>query len=488
MPRRDDYRTTNIPNKPGVYVFRDSLSSVIYVGKAKSLRKRLSSYFQPSRQRTADPKLRSLINSISEYDIHVLRNENEALLLESKLVKQYSPRYNVLLRDDKRFLLIKIDIQAPYPKLNLARLKKDDGALYFGPFPQAAAIRETIDFLNRTFGLRSCNSRIPDDEDKKHCMNDIVRYCSAPCTMKVDQDEYREKVDDLINVLNGQTKEVIETASERMQRFADKKQFEQAARMRDVIENLKSTFSPANRRFTREQSLRTYPGPGAVDDLKRFLSLKIRPSRMECFDISNIMGTFSVASMVSFEDGEPDKKNYRHFRIKTVEGINDFAMMKEAVLRRYSRLKDEARSMPDLIVIDGGLGQLHSAYDALMELKLTSIPIIGLAKKQEEVFTIESNESIRIDHSEPALRLLQCIRDEAHRFAITFHKELRKKRILNSLLDEIPGVGKKRKEDILKAFGSVKTLRKYDASELKKRIPGIGEKLAEDIMTYVSRN
>jgi excinuclease ABC subunit C len=487
MIARSQYRTTDIPNKPGVYVFRDRMRTVIYVGKAKSLRKRLSSYFQPSRKRSADPKLRSLINSIAWYELHPVRTENEAMLLESRLIKQYSPRYNVLLRDDKRFLLIRIDLNEPFPRLTLARLRKDDSCRYFGPFPHAGALRSTVDYLTRFFGLRACRPRVPDESDFKHCVNHIVRYCKAPCVGRIDRDAYHAQVAELIAVIEGKTSEVVAALNADMAKCVEKQRFEKAAEYRDMIDNIQTVFGDRNRTFRQTTLTSEKPGEEAVKGLQVVLDLEEPPTVIECFDNSNLFGSSAVSSMVCFIDGAPAKKEYRHYRVREVEGIDDFATMKEVVNRRYSRLLKESRRLPGLVVIDGGLGQLHASYEVLEELDLAGLPIIGLAKREEAIYTIFSNEPILLERHDPALKLVQALRDEAHRFAITFHRDLRRKRILDSLLDEIPGVGKKRRNQLLKAFGSVRTLRKHDAAEIIKRVPGVGQALAESIVEHLRR-
>jgi excinuclease ABC subunit C len=487
MVPRSQYRSTDIPNKPGVYVFRDRMRTVIYVGKAKSLRKRLSSYFQPSRKRTADPKLRSLINSIAWYELHPVRTENEAMLLESRLIKQYSPRYNVLLRDDKRFLLIRIDLNEPFPRLTLARLRKDDACRYFGPFPHAGALRSTVDYLTRFFGLRSCRARVPDDTDFQHCVDHIVRYCKAPCVGRIDQAAYHELVAQLIEVIEGKTEPVITALNADMARCVEKQRFEKAAEYRDMIDNIQTVFGDRNRTFRQTTLTSENPGEAAVAGLQAVLELAEAPHIIECFDNSNLFGSSAVSSMVCFVDGAPAKKEYRHYRVRDVKGIDDFATMKEVVRRRYARLLAQEKRLPGLVVIDGGLGQLHAAYEVLEELELAGLPIIGLAKREEAIFTIFSNEPILLERHDPALKLVQALRDEAHRFAITFHRDLRRKRILDSLLDEIPGVGKKRRQELLKAFGSVRNLRRHDADEIVKRVPGIGSTLAETIVDHLKR-
>ncbi|HCN06316.1 MAG TPA: excinuclease ABC subunit C [Lentisphaeria bacterium] len=486
MTPKSKYRTTDIPNQPGVYVLRDRFRKVIYVGKAKSLRRRMSAYFQPSRSRTSDIRIRSLINSICFYEIFPVRTEEEALMRESAYIKQYKPRYNVVLRDDKRFLLIKIDINTPYPRITLARLRKDDNALYFGPFPLAGVLRETCDYLTRFFGLRACTPMIPDENDHRHCLDRIVRYCSAPCVGKVSKEAYHERVQRLIEVINGKTDEVVTSLQEKMETYASKQQYEQAARTRDIVENMHTVFKAQNRTF-RRATMPSYAGDAGIAQLQEVLQLEKLPATIECFDISNIAGTFAVGSMVCFVDGAPAKKLYRHFRIKTVEGIDDFAMMSEVVTRRYKRQVEDNKPLPDLIVVDGGLGQLHAGWESLLALDLGNLPIIGLAKQQEEIFTIYDSTPILLDRHEASLKLLQSIRDEAHRFAITFHRELRRKRILDSMLDEIPGIGKKRRDQLLKAFGSVRNLRKYDADAIIDRVPGIGKSLADNIVAHLKK-
>ena len=487
MEHKSRYRTSDIPNKPGVYVFRDRFRNVIYVGKAKALRKRLAHYFQASRRYTADVKVRSLINCIEFYELFPVRTEEEAILLESRFIKQYSPRYNVVLRDDKRFLLIKIDINSPFPRLQLARLKKDDGCKYYGPFPQAGVLREMIDSLTRHFGLRSCRAEIPDKKERKHCLDHIVRDCSAPCVNKINREGYHQLIRRLMQVIEGDVDKIMLPLTEKMNRYAHQQNYESAAKLRDVIENIKTVFGGQHRTFVNA-SVNRYPGLEAVKELQEVLRLTVLPNVIECFDISNISGSFAVGSMVRFVDGTPAHKDYRHFRIKEIVGIDDFAMMNEVVGRRLKRLDLEKRSLPNLIIVDGGLGQLSAACRAMEELGLNKIPMAGLAKKQEEIFVPGTTTPIILERHEASLKLLQCIRDEAHRFANSFHQDLRRKRIRNSVLDEIPGIGSKRKQRLLKYFGSVTNIRKHTAKEIANCLPDIGNKLADEILSYLKGN
>ncbi len=486
MLERKDYRTQAIPRAPGVYVFRDRFREVIYVGKAKSLRKRLAHYFQPSRLKLADPKIRSLINGIEFYQLFEVRSEQEAILLESQLIKKHRPRYNVVMRDDKRFLLIKIDHRSPFPRLVLARLKKQDGCVYYGPFPHAGAVRETVDFLTRHFGLRSCTPMIPGEKERNHCLDHIVRYCSAPCVGQVTVEEYRHRMEDLIAVIEGNTREILVVLDEKMRHYSQQQNFETAARLRDVMANIKAVFGQHNRMFLHA-GLTRHTGSEGLDALQEVLHLDQMPSVIECFDISNISGSLAVASMVCFVEGQSAAKLYRHYRIKAVSGSDDFAMMREVVERRYCRLQKEQARLPDLIVVDGGAGQVSAAHQVLTRLQLAHIPLIGLAKKEEAIYRFDQPEPLLLERCSPALKLLQTIRDEAHRFANTFHQDLRSRRIMNSLLDDIPGIGRKRKQELLQAFGSVKNLRSHDRGEILKRLPHLGERLAETIELYLQR-
>ncbi|HBC87009.1 MAG TPA: excinuclease ABC subunit C [Lentisphaeria bacterium] len=469
----------DIPQKPGVYIFRDRFGDVIYVGKAANLRKRLSQYFQRSRSRLADPKLRSLINSIDSWEISPVKNESESLILESRLIKEYAPKYNVLLRDDKRFFLIKIDLNEQYPRLKLARLRKNDGARYFGPFPKGD-VRGTADFLTRYFGLRTCRADVPDEIDFRHCMSSRIRDCCAPCNGKVTKEGYMERVSTLMKVLEGDSEQVVCELRSRMEKAAAGKQYETAAKWRDMLTNIEEIFGEKKRNF-RFASIPSESGGESVKDLQTALGIDREPKMIEAFDISNISGQFAVASMVCFRDGRPDRNSYRRFRIREVHQIDDFAMMDEVVRRHYSRKLSEGRADTDLIIVDGGKGQLNAALSALISIKYPPMPILGLAKRNEEVFLPGKPEPIVLERTRPALKLLQAVRDEAHRFAISYHRELREKRIEESILDEIEGIGDNRKMQILNEFGSIESLKKASPEQIAERIPGIGLKLAEMI-------
>lgn len=512
-----------VPHKPGVYLHKDRLGSVIYVGKARDLRKRLASYFAPSRQRLAEHKTRALIQSIWDFEIHETRNEPEALLLEGKLIKEYRPKYNVAFRDDKRFLLVKVHLGEPWPRFQLTRLRKDDGARYFGSFAHSGALRRTISWMNREFGLRSCRPLEPGENDYRHCHNDVIKNCAAPCIGRVTREEYIARVERACDFLQGHSKDLILSIEEEMREAAASLDFERAAELRDMIANLQQTLRP-----TRQFRRRGVPGkaidPEAdVQELGELLGLGTPPRVMECFDISNISSNHIVASMVRFRNGLPDNSNYRRYRIRTVEGQDDFASMAEVIRRRYSRILLEARErvgaeeaevsqenpldalrrieeheesaepdpkrrpfvrLPDLVIVDGGKGQLGMAVRELQRLGLHALPVVGLAKQREEIFLPGQAEPLVIPHDRGALKLMQRIRDEAHRFANGYHQLLMKRRIEESILDDCPGISRARKERLLERFGSVSRLRKADAGELA-AVPGINEKLAAEIVHFL---
>jgi excinuclease ABC subunit C len=473
-----------IPALPGVYIFRDRFGTVIYVGKAANLRKRLSSYFQPSKQIRAEPKLRSLINSIASWEYQSVKNEDESLLLESQLIKQYAPHYNVLMRDDKRFLQVKINLNAPFPRLELARLRKDDGCRYFGPFPHGYALKATIEFLSVYFKLRSCRTPVPDANDRKHCL--YHKHCTEPCLGKVTSEEYRKQVERMQQVLGGSINPLLDELRQQMQELAAARKFEQAASFRDVMANLQAIFGISTRRFINA-SLKSAAGDEALNDLALALGTDRLPERIEGFDISNLGGTMAVGSMVCFIDGKADRAKYRRFRIKTVHQSDDFAMMREMFLRHFSRKLQEQQSLPDLIMVDGGKGQLSAAISALNEISYPPAAIIGLAKKNEEIYLPDCSDPLVLERFRPALKLLQAVRDEAHRFAVNYHRQLRNRRISESLLDEIPGIGETRKKLLLENFGSVRALRQASAGDICTKVPGIGNILAQTIVKILNQ-
>ena len=524
MPATEQVRKKlgELPHKPGVYLMKDRFGTVIYVGKARDLRQRVNQYFHPSRRLGWDLKFNALVEAIHDLDVHVVRSEPEALLLESRLIKEFHPRYNVSFRDDKRFLLLKVNLNDPIPRFTLTRLRTDDGARYFGPFTDSGALRNTLQLVRRQFNLRGCRPLTPTERDYKHCLYAHLKYCTAPCIGNVTREQYLEQVSAACNFLDGQCDEMSEQLEAEMKKAALAQDYEKAAGLRDALTDIKHTT-----RKTGKFERIPYNLPVSIDprkdleELGRALGLLAPPQRIEGFDISNISGTFAVASMVSFRNGRPDRANYRRFRMKTVVGQDDFACMAETIRRRYSRLlrdqlgrtagdDDEAGrpiveelrtlitrpyeapreanagtpSLPDLILIDGGKGQLNAACAELAKLGLGGIPVIGLAKEFEEIYRPGEAEPLRLSHDTGALKLLQRVRDESHRVANSYNAQLRIKRISESILDEFPGIGGQRKAALLKKFGSIQRLRTATVEQIAE-VPGFGGKAASELKLFL---
>jgi excinuclease ABC subunit C len=474
-------KVRDLPHKPGVYLFKDRFNRVIYVGKARDLHKRVSQYFHPSRQQRTDRKTQALIESIWDLEAHTVKSEPESLLLEGKLIKEYRPRYNISFRDDKNFLLVKVNLNDPFPRFLLTRLKKDDGARYFGPFPHSGSLRKTLALLRKKFHIRTCRPEIPGETDFRHCLQHIIKNCSAPCVNKITRAGYVAQVKQACDFLDGASGEMLAEFKAEMEKAAARLDFERAAEIRNLLDDLKRTTRPT-KRFARRFVTTVRPTED-MTALQEALGLPEPLHIIECFDISNISTTHKVASMVSFREGKPDSSNYRRYRIKTVEGQDDFASMAEVVHRRYSRVLNEGIRRPSLIVVDGGKGQLSSACRELKALGLDDLPIIGLAKEREEIFRPGQSAPLVIDHSSGAIRLLQRIRDEAHRFANGYHQILMKRRVSESILDDCPGVSENRKKLLLRHFGSMEKLRNATAQEIS-AIEGIGPKLAETLVDF----
>ena len=535
MPESLQAKLRDVPHKPGVYVMRDRLKRVIYVGKARDLRKRLANYFTPSRQRVADLKTRALIDSICDFEWHIVRSDAEAVLYEGRLIKEFRPKYNISFRDDKRFLLVRVNLNEPWPRFHLTRLRKEDGSRYFGPFAHSGALRSTLNAIRKKFGIRSCRPPEPDEKDYKHCLDAVIKNCSAPCVARITREDYLRKVEEACELLDGEASHMIGQVEEDMKKAAERLDFEKAAQLRNLLDDLRKTTKPMTR-FTRKLLPSTVRPEEDLAALGDALGLHQPPAVMECFDISNISNTHIVASMVRFKDGVPDRSNYRRYRIQGTAGQDDFASMAEVVRRRYSRLLREAAetkpkggsrkaeasesetvddspefaqdhvsdtvrrldqtalsasglrpsTLPNLIIVDGGKGQLSSACAELQRLGLFDVPIIGLAKEFEEIYRPARPLPLRLPEDSGALKLLQRIRDEAHRFANGFHSLLLKKRISESVLDDIPGVSEARKKALLSAFGSVDRIRKASAGQLG-AVTGIGPRLGEQIAEYLAR-
>ncbi len=467
-----------LPDQPGVYLMRNRQGKIIYVGKAASLRSRVASYFRRSTFSKADPKLRGLIRSIDDLDFVPLKTEAEALLTESRLIKDYRPRYNVSLKDDKRFLLLRVNLNEPFPRFDAVRIRKDDGARYWGPYASSASAWASLEFVDKQFGLRRCSPREPGAEDHKHCLNDIVRFCSAPCIGKATPEQYRERVLTACAFLDGERREFLDNLRQQMAAAAQSLKFEKAAALRDMyLLLIKGIREKARGR--KSLHLKKEEARKGLAELQERLGLSRPPEIIECYDISNISGTNSVASRVVSVEGIPAPARYRMYRIQTVAGADDPASMAEVVRRRFARALEEKEKLPDLVLVDGGITQLRAARAELDALGLGRQRVAGIAKQYEELYHDPENESapLRFAPDSPALRVIQQIRDEAHRFALTYHRKLRSQRIRESILDDIPGIGDRRKAKLLAHFGSVDRLRRATAKEIA-AAPEVGPKMA----------
>jgi len=465
------------PNASGVYILKDNKGMVIYVGKAVSIRKRLRSHFA----RDPSPKQRALIENVADLDYLLTPDESTALLLEAALIKKYDPKYNIALRDDKSYPRLKLTINEEYPRLFITRRLKDDGALYFGPYTNAKLLREAVEFMRRTFPLRTCQ-RIP----KKICLNFHIGQCLGPCVDRGRKREYNMIIEELKLFLDGKQDELLESLASRMKEVSESKDYEKAARIRDRIKALSSVrqsgsqLSPMPTGLLKAVSIKPSQ---QMEELCSLLKLTKMPRIIEAFDVSNISGKEAVGSVVSFKDGKPNREEYRRFKIKTVRVIDDYSMMREIVLRRYSRLLREDGILPDLIIVDGGKGHLIAAKRQLFKLKLLNIPVIGIAKRPDKIYISEKKDPILLGKFEGVLLLVQRIRDEAHRSAIDYHRLLRRKQLGVSELDDIKGIGAKRKVELIRYFGSLNKIKMADIEDLKK-VEFINEKEAKAIYNH----
>jgi excinuclease ABC subunit C len=477
-------KVRRLPDKPGVYLMKDRLGRIIYVGKAKSLKKRVSSYFIPSRAMTLHPKIRALIDMIEDFDTIEVKSEPEALLLEGRLIKQWKPKYNTDFTDDKRFLLVRVDPHEELPRFRLTRIKKDDRSRYFGPFAHSGLLRKTLAQMRRQYGILLGDAAPQKLPDGRWQMYDDVRQELYGFPNEVSPEQYRRRVDDACAFLEGKSREWLETLTLEMQKAAEKQEFEKAAELRDVVFALQKTLAKT-RRFEREQPM-IQGDTEALEALRAALALPAAPARMECFDISHISGTFVVASMVHFANGRPDKNNYRRFQIKTFIGNDDFRAMEEVVGRRYRRLHEEQKAFPDLVVIDGGRGQIAAALKAFVALGLTPPALIGLAKKHETIIFPDERAPLNLSLNHPGLQLLQRLRDEAHRFANTYNADLRSRKIRESVLDDFPGLGDVRRGALMAHFGGIDKLRAATEDEIAE-VDGFGPKMAAELHAFLRR-
>ena len=398
----------NFSANSGVYLMKNVQGEIIYAGKAVSLRQRIQSYFRSSKNLS---KIDSLVAQISSIETMETASEAEALILEASLIKKYKPKFNVELRDDKSYPYIEVTHER-FPRILIVRPReKVKGYKYYGPYVNVKLVREALSIIRKIFHFRTC-----DPFPHKECLDFHMGLCEAPCIKNIDEKTYAKNIKNVCLILEGEKDELSKNLREEMEALIKEKRFEEAAKARDQLRAMGALYSGT-------ADINCYK---EAEQLQRALELPRLPERIEAFDISNIMGNQAVGSMVSFLSGKPDKRNYRRFRIREVRGIDDFKMMAEIVRRRYSRLQREGASFPDLILIDGGKGQLCAACDELESLRI-EIPIISIAKREEELFLPERKNSIILSRQSLGLKLLQRIRDEAHRFAIAYHRKLRGK-------------------------------------------------------------
>jgi len=590
----------HLPESPGVYLWRDANGTVLYVGKAKRLRSRVRNYINNDHAESI--KTRALMLSVGGLDTIVVPTEAHALILEANLIKEYRPKYNIALRDDKSYPYIKVTVAEPFPRVWVTRHLVDDGSRYFGPYTDVGGMRRALNVVKRIFTVRSCNYDMPAQMPERACLDYYIKRCKAPCILAQSQAEYRAMIDEVLVFLDGNVREVVRRVRERMELAAESLDFERAAELRDALRHLEQLeeptvvmaveggdrdvlgyardgddavialmrirggrllarehqflenleeetdsaalqiylagkyltledrssellvpFEPDERELVEASLERTKihapqrgPRRELVDlatqnarhlleelrltgdeaeeragdpiyELQRQLGLQKVPRSLVCFDISHAQGTDTVASCVWFQNGRPYRAEYRKFKVKTVEGVDDFASMTEVVSRYFTRRRDEDKPLPDLVVIDGGKGQLNAAHDALVPLGLGEMPIISLAKREEEIFVLGRSESLRLPRRSPALRILQQARDEAHRFAITFQRKRRSVRTITSELMRIPGVGESKRRQLLSAFGSLQGVRDA-APEAIAALPGFGQKTAERILETLRTN
>ena len=590
-------KLAHLPDRPGIYIYRDAKAQVLYVGKAASLRSRVRSYFQESRPR--DPKTDALVRQIRDLEYLVTDNELEALMLEANLVRKHRPRYNIILRDDKHYPFLKLTTNEAFPRLLVARRVHNDGATYYGPFYPATAMRETLKLTRQLFPLRTCSITI-DGTLERPCIQYAIHRCNAPCTGWETREGYAKTVRDVMQFLEGRDEDLALRLTREMEEAAAEAKFERAAVLRDQVQALNTVrerqkiistdevdqdvigvvrqgsdacvefffvrkgrlvgqeafffdkvagwadgeiLSAFARQFyakavvpapevlvseelpeaelttewlsrlagRRVQIVVPQRGPKrefvamaeenaaialqnhflsrddrqqvVLEGLRRALALPGLPNRIEGYDISHVQGSEQVGSQVVWENGSMKKDDYKRFRIKTVAGADDFAALGEVLTRRFARALEQGTPLPDLVLIDGGRGQLNVGLKVLQDLGLDYLPVVALAKQQEEVYVGESLHPLVLDPTSPALHTLQKIRDEAHRFAITYHKKLRSKRTLQSVLDAIPGVGRTIRTSLLKTLGSARRVRESSVAELA-AVPKVTPKLAQRIFDH----
>ncbi len=462
-------RLQELPDTPGVYFFKNHEGNPVYIGKAVSIRRRVAGHFRFYGESFSKEGI--LLAQTARVDFIETPTEAEALLLESSLVKQFVPKYNQLLKDDKSYPYLKITAEE-YPRLLISHGRTADGAKYFGPYTEGRLLRQVLKLLQKQFPLRTCK-KLP----KKVCLQYHIGQCGGPCEGLQSREAYLATMRELGDFLSGRRDALVRNLSRRMKEFSAAHEYEKAKMLYDEIRALSTV--PAVLHPKVESA-------GILEDLKEKLSLPVLPQRIDCFDISNIQGREAVASMAVFIGGKPARDQYRRFRIKTVQGIDDYRMMKEVVRRRYSKILENKEPLPDLVVIDGGKGHLSAAHGQLKELGLGSLAIVSIAKQHEYIFSPERQAPYVFSPTSPHLALLRRLRDEAHRFAITYHRKLHRREALLSALDAVPGVGPKTRERLFRKAGPADKIRTM-APEAVSEAAGISLKLAQKVVAHLSR-
>jgi len=486
-----------LPYSSGVYFFKNKNGEIIYIGKANSLHNRVSSYFNKSSNLAL--KIKKMVEEINDIEYISTSSEIEAIVLERKMIKKNNPYYNTQLKDDKSFPFIRISTELDYPQILFCRKnkreKKKEESIYFGPFVDSEATRIVIKAMRQIFKIRGCKKKKLRKEDI--CLDYQIGLCSAPCAKLQEKKEYRKMVREVCLFLSGRQKKLVRDLYREMKNLSIQLDFEKAAKVRDKIKSIETiikgqeinlfNYGKENNyiltKIDEKEKMEIEMGQQAILDLQQKLNLKKPPKIIEAFDISNIQGKLSVGSMIVFSNGLPKKKEYRRYRIKTVHQADDYAMLQEVIRRRYKRLISESGNMPDLILIDGGKGQLSAVSKIIKWLNL-DLPTISIAKKEEEIFKPDSNQSIKLSPHSKAFFLIQRVRDEAHRFAITYHRKIRNKTMRHSRLDFIPGIGIDRKRRLLQKFKSIEEIKNASIEEIS-RVPGIGKKIAKVIKTVL---
>jgi excinuclease ABC subunit C len=584
----------HLPEGPGVYLWKGKDGTTLYIGKAKRLRSRVRSYF--ANDQLESVKTHHLIGLVADLETIVVPSEAHALILEANLIKEYRPRFNIALRDDKSYPYIKVTVQEPFPRVSVTRRIEDDGARYFGPYTDVGAMRRALNVVKKIFTVRSCNYDMPAQMPERPCLDYYINRCKAPCILAQSQHDYRAMIDEVVLFLSGRPDEVVRRVKERMDLASEQLDFERAAELRDALHHLEQMEEPtvvleveggdrdvigyardgddacvtvlrirSGKLLSREQRfLENIDGEEDADvmtifmagsyvgmqdkarqvllpfdfpdrelieqslpdskilipqrgprrdlialaeqnarhlleelklssmeaderagdpvyELGRELGLQRLPRSLVCFDISTTQGTDTVGSCVWFENGRAKRGEYRKFKVKTVEGSDDFASMQEVVQRYFDRRIRDEKPLPDLIVVDGGKGQLSAAHAALVEVGVTDRPLISLAKRDEEIFVWGRNEPLKLSRRSPALRLLQQARDEAHRFAVTYNRKRRSMRTVTSELLRVPGIGPVKRRRLLQEFGSVQGVREA-GEEAIARLPGFNAERARKLL------